>query len=111
VDGKEALLRGDLEAFGRAMVENTAAQKTLHPDLIGERALSVIDIAKRHGVAGYKVNGAGGAGGSVTLLLPAAARDKHALIRELETAHPDFRNIPVRLAPHGLRRWTGRSEC
>ena len=110
VDGKEALLHGDLDAFGRAMVENTAAQKTLHPDLVGERALTVINIARRHGVSGFKVNGAGGAGGSVTLLLPAAARDKHALIRELEKAHPDFRNIPVRLAPHGLRRWAGRTE-
>ncbi len=109
VDGKEALLRGDLEAFGRAMVTNTTAQRTLHPDLIGERALTVIKVAQQHGVAGYKVNGAGGTGGSVTLLLPAVARDKHTLIRELEQAHPDFRNIPVRLAPQGLRRWTGPS--
>jgi D-glycero-alpha-D-manno-heptose-7-phosphate kinase len=105
VDGKRALLRGDLNAFGQAMMENTAAQKKLHPDLIGERALQVMEVARRFGVSGYKVNGAGGAGGSVTLLLNAGARDKHRLISEIEKAHPDFRNIPVRLAPHGLRRW------
>jgi D-glycero-alpha-D-manno-heptose-7-phosphate kinase len=105
VAGKEALLRGDLAALGQAMIENTAAQRKLHPELIGERALQVIQVAERFGVTGYKVNGAGGAGGSVTLLLPPGARDKHRLISDIEKAHPDFRNIPVRLAPHGLRRW------
>lgn len=105
VEGKEALLRGDLEAFGRAMMENTAAQKKLHPELIGERAVQVIDVATSFGVTGYKVNGAGGAGGSVTVLLKSGGRDKHSLISEMERAHPDFRNIPVRLAPYGLRRW------
>jgi D-glycero-alpha-D-manno-heptose-7-phosphate kinase len=104
-EGKQALLRGDLEAFGQAMIDNTAAQKMLHPDLIGERALRVIEVARGFSVAGYKVNGAGGAGGSVTLLLRTGAPDKHRLISEIEKAHPDFRNIPVRLAPHGLRRW------
>jgi D-glycero-alpha-D-manno-heptose-7-phosphate kinase len=103
--GKEALLRGDLTAFGTAMMENTAAQKELHPDLIGERALKVIEIGKAFDVTGYKVNGAGGAGGSVTLLLKPGARDKHRLISEIQRAHPDFSNIPVRLAPYGLRRW------
>ena len=67
--------------------------------------MKVIAVAKSFGVTGYKVNGAGGAGGSVTLLLNAGARDKHNLIQGIEKAHPDFRNIPVRLAPHGLRRW------
>lgn len=105
VAGKEALLRNDLRAFGQAMIENTAAQKELHPELVGERAAKVISVAERFGVAGYKVNGAGGAGGSVTLLLKAGAQDKHRLIAEIEEAHPDFRSIPIRLAPHGLRRW------
>ena len=105
VDGKQALLRGDLRAFGQAMTANTSAQRKLHPELIGKRALEVIDVARSFGVAGYKVNGAGGAGGSVTLLLKPGSRDKHRLISEIEKAHPDFRSIPVRLAPHGLRRW------
>ena len=111
VAGKEALLRGDLAALGQAMMENTAAQRQLHPELIGERAKQVIEVAKRFGVAGFKVNGAGGAGGSVSLLLRTGARDKHALIQEIERAHPDFRNIPVRLAPHGLRRWKSGEEA
>jgi hypothetical protein len=39
------------------------------------------------------------------LLLKAGARDKHRLISEIQQAHADYRNIPVRLAPYGLRRW------
>ena len=105
VAGKEALLRGDLAAFGEAMIENTAAQKDLHPELVGERAMKVISVANEFGIAGYKVNGAGGAGGSVTLLLKPGSPDKHRVIEAVERAHPDFRNIPIRLAPHGLRRW------
>lgn len=103
--GKAALLRGDLVAFGQAMIANTQAQRKLHPELIGERARTVIEIAQRFEVSGYKVNGAGGAGGSVTLLLRPGAREKHALIAAIEAAHSDFRNVPVRLAPCGLRRW------
>lgn len=103
--GKEALLRCDLAAFGDAMIANTRAQQRLHPDLVGERAQQVIDLAREHGVSGYKVNGAGGAGGSVTLLLKPGAREKHALIAAIESANPDFRHLAIRLAPHGLRRW------
>jgi D-glycero-alpha-D-manno-heptose-7-phosphate kinase len=110
VAGKEALLRGDLASFGEAMIENTAAQRKLHPDLVGERARTVIEIGREFSVSGYKVNGAGGAGGSVTLLLQPGARDKHHLISEISKAHADFRNIPVRLAPHGLRRWKGEEN-
>ncbi len=104
--GKEALLRGDLTAFGQAMIRNTEAQRGLHPDLVGERADRVIEVSRSFGLAGYKVNGAGGAGGSVTLLLEAGAREKRALIARIESSHPEFRNIPIRLAPYGLRRWS-----
>jgi len=103
--GKASLLRCDLAAFGEAMAANTRAQQKLHPELVGDRARQVIALAREHGVSGYKVNGAGGAGGSVTLLLKPGAREKHALIAAIEAANPDFRNLPIRLAPQGLRRW------
>lgn len=105
VQGKEALLRGDLGAFGKTLIANTHAQEQLHPELLGERARQVIEIARKFDVSGWKLNGAGGAGGSVTLLLGGNTRQKHALIEAISTANPDFRNIPIRLAPHGLRRW------
>jgi D-glycero-alpha-D-manno-heptose-7-phosphate kinase len=49
------------------MIQNTLAQQRLHPDLIGPEAEQVIEIARAHGALGWKVNGAGGAGGSLTL--------------------------------------------
>lgn len=103
--GKRALVSGDLAEFGATMTANTQAQEDLHPELLGERARRVIEIARKFGVAGWKLNGAGGAGGSVTLLLARNTRGKSALIEAIEAADADFRNIPVRLAPHGLRRW------
>jgi len=110
IAGKNALLRGDLDMFGQAMTENTNAQELLHPELLGERARQVMAIARAHGVVGYKVNGAGGAGGSITLLLKSGAREKHELIREIQQTHAEFKHIPVLLAPHGLRRWTRQGE-
>lgn len=104
-NGKKALLSGDLKAFGRTMIVNTEAQAQLHSELVGERARKVIEIAKKFDVIGWKVNGAGGAGGSVTLLMGENTRHKHALIETIESAHPEFKNIPIRLAPYGLRRW------
>ena len=68
---RDAVYAGDFPALGQAMVENTAAQGRLHPDLISQDAQQVIDIAKGYGALGWKVNGAGGEGGSVTLLCPA----------------------------------------
>lgn len=108
--GKSALLAGDLKGFGRAMIRNTEAQKALHPDLIGSKATKVISIARRFGVAGYKVNGAGGDGGSVTLLLRDGAHEKRDLCRLLGDCEEGIRAIPVNLAPNGLRRWETLTE-
>jgi hypothetical protein len=107
--GKRALLRGDLDAFGQAMMENTHAQMALHPRLIGNRAARLIDMAKAHGVTGYKVNGAGGAGGSVTLLLRPGRCERHRLLAEISRRSPGLMNIPVTLAPAGLTSMVRRA--
>jgi D-glycero-alpha-D-manno-heptose-7-phosphate kinase len=65
-----ALSNSDLEAYGEAMTSNTEAQAALHPALVSPVARQVIDVARRHGAAGWKVNGAGGYGGTVTVLGP-----------------------------------------
>ena len=69
-----ACAAGDLDALGAAMVTNHEAQRSLHPALVSTDADAVVDVARRHGAVGWKVNGAGGDGGSVTLLAgPAGA--------------------------------------
>jgi D-glycero-alpha-D-manno-heptose-7-phosphate kinase len=63
-----ALVAGDISAYGSAMIANTEAQAALHPALVNELARKVITVAEGHGAIGWKVNGAGGNGGTVTII-------------------------------------------
>jgi D-glycero-alpha-D-manno-heptose-7-phosphate kinase len=87
------------------MIENTSAQANLHPALVGPGHQRVIDIARAHGAVGWKVNGAGGDGGSVTILSGTNRAAKRAMIREIEQSETNFRNIPIYLSRLGLRVW------
>ncbi len=102
---RDAVCAGNWSALGRAMIENTKAQRRLHPDLISQDAQRVIEIAREHDALGWKVNGAGGEGGSVTLLCGALSHAKRAMIREIEQENPLFQNIPIYLSRYGLRTW------
>jgi len=68
IAARDALLIQDLKAFGQAMIANTEAQRALHVELVGVDATGLIEIAQHQGAFGWKVNGAGGDGGSVTIL-------------------------------------------
>ena len=102
---RDALVAGDFPALGAAMIENTNAQGRLHPALISAEAASVIAIAKAHGALGWKVNGAGGSGGSVTILCGAVSQAKRLILRTIEQEAPHFKNIPITLSRYGLRVW------
>lgn len=102
---RDALYAGDFAALGRAMIANTEAQRRLHPDLVSPEAQRVIDIAREHGALGWKVNGAGGDGGSITLLGGDLSSARRAMLREIEQENPLFQNIPIYLSRYGLRVW------
>lgn len=102
---RAALLSSDFGALGAAMIENTEAQARLHPDLVSREARRVIAIAQKHGALGWKVNGAGGEGGSLTLLCGSSIAAKLRILREIEAEAATFRPIPIRLDRHGLRTW------
>ncbi len=102
---RDALLAADWTAFGRVMIENTEAQRALHADLIGPAHQRIIDIAREHGALGWKVNGAGGDGGSLTLLSGADRGAHRSLLRTIAADNGRFQPIPIRLSPIGLRRW------
>ena len=87
------------------MIENTEAQARLHPDLVSADAGRVIRIAREHGALGWKINGAGGEGGSVTILCGSASCAKRKMIREIEQEGQMFQNIPIYLSRYGLRIW------
>jgi D-glycero-alpha-D-manno-heptose-7-phosphate kinase len=92
----------DLAGFGVAMVANTDAQDALHPALVGSDARRTIAIAREHGALGWKVNGAGGDGGSVTFLSTTPAA-KAALDAQLTAANASYAVLPVEISDHGLR--------
>jgi D-glycero-alpha-D-manno-heptose-7-phosphate kinase len=106
-DGKNALYSGDFDTFGRAMVQNTDAQRSLHSALVSAEADSVIALAKQHGAVGWKVNGAGGEGGSVTLLFGPESEHKRKFITAMPSLNPAFQSIPIYLSRFGLRQWEG----
>ena len=102
---RDAVLAGDFDELGRAMRDNTEAQRQLHPDLVSTDADRVIEIARAHGAAGWKVNGAGGEGGSLSLLGSESSGACRAMIREIEQASSTYSRIPISLSREGLRVW------
>jgi D-glycero-alpha-D-manno-heptose-7-phosphate kinase len=95
-----ALREGDLPSLGRAMRDNTAAQRALSPALVGADAEQAIAMADRLGALGWKVNGAGGDGGSLTVL----CRDRQ-VCRALAAAigaRREWSVIRVRIARTGV---------
>ena len=87
-----ALSVGNLRAYGDALVANTEAQRALHPALVSNGAQAVIDAAASAGALGWKVNGAGGEGGSVTIVCGDRRPDV-----------PEDRVLPLRLSRQGVR--------
>ncbi|MCX5758904.1 MAG: GHMP kinase [Candidatus Hydrogenedentes bacterium] len=103
--GKEALYENDIPAFGRCMIENTEAQAALHPALVSNAAQAVIALAREHGAIGWKVNGAGGEGGSLSILCGPEGERKRAFVNAVPSLDPAFQVIPTYLSRMGLRRW------
>jgi D-glycero-alpha-D-manno-heptose-7-phosphate kinase len=108
---RDALYAGDFTALGAAMIENTEAQALLNPALISKDASQVIDIARAHGAIGWKVNGAGGDGGSLTILCDENSQAKRAMLASVEQENPLFKNIPIYLSRNGLRVWKQNNQA
>jgi D-glycero-alpha-D-manno-heptose-7-phosphate kinase len=106
--GRDALYAGDLKAFGRAMTANTEAQADLHPELVNAKARKVFDIARHYGALGWKVNGAGGDGGSVTILGSASRPVQREMLREISALGDGVEVIDTYLSRFGLRVWESR---
>ena len=104
---RDAVFAGDFPALGQAMTENTEAQRRLHSSLVSQDAQGVIDIARDNGALGWKINGAGGEGGSITILCDTSSDRKRTMIHEIEQQNPLFRNVPIYLSRFGLRTWEG----
>lgn len=100
---KDAVLEEDLPALGDVMSRNTEQQRQLHPSLVCEQAEEIIAVGKEFGTLGHKVNGAGGDGGSITLLCDGDRSRKRAMLAALEAL--GYRHLPLYISRRGLRVW------
>ncbi len=101
-DGARTLEAGDLLAYGAVMVRNTEAQGALQPAIVSDEARAVMTVAREAGALGWKINGAGGPGGSLAVL----ATDRDAFIERLAADCPWASVLGVRLATHGVEAVT-----
>ena len=101
VAARDAVLARDLDAFGQAMIANTEAQGSLHPGLVGVDARRVIELAAARGAVGWKVNGAGGEGGSVTILSTGRGT-KAAFDDRVTVLDTRYRVLPIQISAVGL---------
>ncbi len=97
-----ALVAGDLAHWADVLTANTEMQAALHPDLVGTDARHLIGIARAHGAAGWKVNGAGGDGGTVSIVGPDDP-DRLARLRSTITEQRDWRILPLSPDLDGLQ--------
>jgi D-glycero-alpha-D-manno-heptose-7-phosphate kinase len=100
---KNALFAGDFKRLGQTMTANTGVQRALHPALVCARFEEIIAMAEDFQVLGCKVNGAGGDGGSLTLLTNGGAPTKRKLAQALQEKGYDI--LQIYLSRHGLRVW------
>jgi D-glycero-alpha-D-manno-heptose-7-phosphate kinase len=99
---RDYLKAGDLKNYGKMMIQNNECQRTLHSDLISAEADSVITIAKKYNAAGWKVNGAGGKGGSLTILGSSRSRDREHMLQEIDSLGKGIQSLRFFLSPSGL---------
>ncbi len=99
--GRDAVRERDVGAFAAAMCANNDAQAALHPSLVCADARAVIELARGHGAIGWKVNGAGGDGGSLTVL-SASREERVEFEAAVGRAHPEFPVIPLTVNTTGV---------
>jgi D-glycero-alpha-D-manno-heptose-7-phosphate kinase len=104
-EARDALRAGDLDAYGAAMIRNNECQRALYTGLVSPEADAAAAAARRHGAPGWKVNGAGGRGGSLTVLAPGDDGARRRLIAELEGLGRGIRVLPTTLSPLGVQAW------
>ena len=103
-EGKSALYAGNFEHLGWCMNENTEAQRKLHPGLVCEAFEQIIQTANDFSALGCKVNGAGGDGGSLTILCNGDRAQKRRMLKTL--SEKGFQPLPIYLSRQGLRVWS-----
>lgn len=96
-EAASALAAGDLARWGAALTAATETQRSLHAALVSGGAQALIELARSAGALGWKVNGAGGAGGSLSVL----CADGDQRRRLAEAVRPLGQPLELRIADRG----------
>jgi D-glycero-alpha-D-manno-heptose-7-phosphate kinase len=96
-EAADALTAGDVAGWAGVLTAATAEQARLHPSLVGRPHVRAAEVAAAQGAAGWKVNGAGGDGGSLTAV--AAPGGASALREALAAAGPTWQLVDLAPAP------------
>jgi len=102
---KTFLLEGDLESYGEVMRENNECQRSLFHSLISREADAVIAVAQKLGASGWKVNGAGGQGGSLTILANRDDGVKRRMLQAIAALGKGIKPLAASLSATGLEAW------
>ena len=100
-DAANALRASDLRAYGQAMIDAHEGTRSLHADLVCPEAEGVVEMARHFGALGWKVNGAGGNGGSIAVLGPSEPQRMAALVRAFD-AEQGVELLRTRVAALGV---------
>lgn len=95
-----ALAAEDLDTYGAALTEATEVQAALHPALVSDAAHELIAVAGSSAAIGWKVNGAGGPGGSISILCRDGASRDRIIDEARRLGHQP---LQLRLALRGAR--------
>lgn len=95
-DGTKSLMKGDLRRFGQLLDMYWDIKKTLSDKVTNPEIDKMYATAKKAGVIGGKIIGAGG-GGFLLVMFPA---NKRAVIRK---ALKDYRELPFRFSNYGSK--------
>ena len=95
-DGTKALLKGDLKRFGDILDLYWAVKKQLSDDITNPEIDEMYSKAKKAGVIGGKIIGAGG-GGFLLVMFPA---NKRAKVRK---ALEKYKELPFRFSDYGSK--------
>ena len=100
-DAADALGAGDLDRWGRVLTAATEQQAELGEGLVGHAHRRAVEVARAAGAVGWKVNGAGGEGGSLTVLAADAAAAAR-LRADLAAADPTWSVLDLTPWPAGV---------
>lgn len=100
---KEALLKGNLNEFGRILDFGFQQKRKMANNISNTNIENIYEAAKKAGATGGKISGAGG-GGFMIFYCPANSR--YNVIETLKTFGGEVK--PYSLTKNGLRTWTSK---